>query len=77
MKLREIKVDDLDEVMRELDGIMRSPHFNSLPFAYRTGVRRMRNYLDHVQSGLRMINGGEFEPHSIGTIHKKKSWTRM
>lgn len=70
MRLKDLRVIDLYDLMDELDGILRSPHFNSYPFAYRTGVKRMRTYLDHVASGLRMIQGGEYEPHNIYSIHK-------
>ena len=70
MKLKDIKVSDLYDLEMELDKILKSPHFNSTPFAYRTGVRRMRTYLDHVASGLRMIKGGRYEPHDIQNIHK-------
>lgn len=68
--LDELKTIDLYNLMDELDRIMCEPRFNSRPFAYRVGVRRMRCYLDHVASGLRMIQGGRFEPHDIQNIHK-------
>ena len=55
MRLEELRVKDLYELMDELDGIQRRLDFNSYPFAYRTGIQRMRVYLDHVASGLRMI----------------------
>lgn len=57
-------------LMDELDTIMNGPEFNSLTFARRTGLRRMRTYLDHVASGLRMWQTNRFEPHNIETIHK-------
>lgn len=72
MKLKDIEVTDLYELMDDLDAVLRSPHFNSYPFAYRVGVKRMRTYLDHVASGLRMIKGGEFEAHNIKSIHYHK-----
>lgn len=58
--------------MDELDDIMGSAGFNGMPFAYRTGVRRTRCYLDHVASGLRMMRGGEYEAHSVGAIHRHR-----
>lgn len=70
MTLKELRVIDLYDWMDELDGVLREPHFNSYPFTYRMGVKRMRNYLDHVASGLRMMRGGRFEPHDIQSIHK-------
>ena len=70
MRLKDLRVIDLYDLMDELDAILRSPHFNSYPFPYRMGVKRMRNYLDHVASGLRMIRGGRFEPHDIQNIHR-------
>ena len=70
MRLKDLRVIDLYDLMDELDGILKEPHFNSYPFAYRMGVKRTRTYLDHVASGLRMIQGGRFEPHDIQNIHK-------
>lgn len=70
MTLEELKVTDLYDLMDELDIIMQSPQFNSQMIAFRTGVKRMRCYLDHVASGLRMIKGGEYEAHNIERIHK-------
>lgn len=70
MTLKEIRVIDLYDLMDELDAIMRDYGFNAKPHAYRTGVKRMRCYLDHVASGLRMVKGGEFEPHNIQNIHR-------
>lgn len=70
MRLEELRVKDLYELMDELDGIQRRFDFNSYPFAYRIGIQRMRVYLDHVASGLRMIKGGRFEPHNIASIHR-------
>lgn len=72
MTLKDIKLEDLYGIMDELDEIMCGAGFNGRPFAYRTGVRRMRCYLDHVASGLRMMRGGEFEPHSISSIHRHR-----
>ena len=69
MTLKDIRVVDLYNLMDELDAILRHPHFNSYPHSYRAGVKRMRTYLDHVASGLRMIKGGNFEPHDIMNIH--------
>ena len=74
MTLKELRVNDLYDLMDELDRIMCEPRFNSRPFAYRVGVRRMRCYLDHVVSGLRMIQGGRFEPHNIQSIHKHRNY---
>lgn len=70
MTLRELRVIDLYDLMDELDGIMKSFELNSKPHSYRAGIKRMRCYLDHVASGLRMIKGGEYEPHDIHHIHK-------
>lgn len=70
MTLKDLRVIDLYDLMDELDAELRSPHFNSYPFAYRMGVKRMRCYLDHVASGLRMIKGGRFEPHDMQNIHR-------
>ncbi len=70
MTLRELRVADLYGLMDELDGIMSDVNFNGKPYPYRIGVKRMRCYLDHVASGLRMIKGGELEPHDIGHIHR-------
>lgn len=70
MTLKELKVADLYGLMDELDGILESYEFNGRPHPYRVGVKRMRTYLDHVASGLRMIKGGEYEPHDIHHIHK-------
>lgn len=67
-----MSVEDLYELMKELDERRKSMDFYSRPFAYRTGIQRMRVYLDHVASGLRMIQGGDFEVHTIETIHKKR-----
>lgn len=72
MTLKDLKPEDLYGIMDELDDIMGGAGFNGRPFAYRTGVRRMRNYLDHVASGLRMMRGGEYEAHSVGTIHRHR-----
>ena len=69
MTLKELKVTDLYDIMDELDKILKDINFNSYPFVYRMGVKRMRNYLDHVTSGLRMMNGGRYEPHDIQVIH--------
>lgn len=71
MTLKELRATDLYDLMDELDGIMKEYNFNSKTMAYRTGVKRMRVYLDHVASGLRMIQGGEFEPHNL-MLHKKR-----
>lgn len=70
MRLKDLRVIDLYDLMDELDGIIQMPHFNSTPFTYRMGVKRMRNYLDHVASGLRMIKGGRYESHDIQNIHR-------
>lgn len=70
MTLKNLRTVDLYDLMDELDEILRSYDFNSRPFVYRTGVKRMRIYLDHVASGLRMIQGGEYEPHTIRSIHR-------
>lgn len=70
MKLKDIEVKDLYDLMDDLDRMLKAPDFNSRPKEYRVGVRRMRNYLDHVASGLRMIRGGRFESHDISSIHK-------
>ncbi len=70
--LDELKTTDLYGWMDELDRIMRQPGFNSMPFAERVGVRRMRTGLDYVASGLRMMQGGEFEPHSVQSIHGRR-----
>lgn len=67
-----MSVEDLYELMKELDERQKSMDFYSRPFAYRIGIQRMRVYLDHVASGLRMIQGGDFEAHTIETIHKKR-----
>lgn len=69
MRLKDLRVADLYELSDELDAIMRRMEFNSTPHAYRRGVQRMRTYLDHVASGLRMIRGGRFEAHDIQVIH--------
>lgn len=70
MTLEELKVTDIYGWMDELDAIMRDYGFNAKPHSVRAGVKRMRCYLDHVASGLRMIKGGDFEPHDIQHIHK-------
>ena len=70
MRLKDLSVEDLYELMKELDERRRSMDLYSRPFAYRIGVQRMRVYLDHVASGLRMIKGGRFEPHNIASIHR-------
>jgi len=70
MRLKDLSVEDLYELMKELDERRKSMDFYSRPFAYRIGVQRMRVYLDHVASGLRMIKGGRFEPHNIASIHR-------
>lgn len=70
MRLKDLRVVDLYDLMDELDGMLKAIDFNEKPFAYRTGVRRMRCYLDHVASGLRMIQGGRHEPHDIQNIHR-------
>ena len=72
MTLDELNVEDLYGWMDELDDIMGGAGFNGRPFAYRTGVRRTRCYLDHVASGLRMMRGGEYEAHSVGAIHRHR-----
>lgn len=72
MRLKDLSVEDLYELMKELDERRKSMDFYSRPFAYRIGIQRMRVYLDHVASGLRMIQGGDFEAHTIETIHKKR-----
>lgn len=72
MRLKDLSVEDLYELMKELDERRKSMDFYSRSFAYRTGIQRMRVYLDHVASGLRMIQGGDFEAHTIETIHKKR-----
>ncbi len=71
MTLKELALTDLYGWMDELDSMMREPGFNGKSFPHRTGVKRMRTYLDHVASGLRMIRGGDYEPHDIANIHKK------
>lgn len=76
MRLKDIKTTDLYNLMDELDAIMRSVDFNSRPFAYRAGVKRMRTYLDHVASGLRMIKGGDYESHNISSIHYHNRYDR-
>ena len=73
MTLEELKVTDLYDLMDELDERMRKINFNGCPFTYRMGVKRMRVYLDHVASGLRMIKGGDFEPHNLA-IHKRRRY---
>lgn len=70
MRLKELSTNDLYELMDELDHIIKAVSFNSKSYSYRTGVRRMRTYLDHVASGLRMIKGGDYEPHNIYSIHR-------
>ena len=70
MTLKDLRVIDLYDLMDELDGILKSYDFNSRPHTYRVGVKRMRNYLDHVASGLRMIKGGRYEAHDIQNIHR-------
>lgn len=70
MTLQDLRVMDLYDLMDELDDTMQKINFNGTPFVYRTGVKRMRNYLDHVASGLRMIRGGDYEPHNIDQIHR-------
>ena len=70
MTLDKLSTTDLYDLMDELDGILKSYDFNSRPHAYRVGVKRMRNYLDHVASGLRMIKGGRYEAHDIQNIHR-------
>ena len=72
MRLKDLKVADLYDLMDELDKIKVDIDFNSKPFSYRTGVKRTRTYLDHVTSGLRMINGGSYEPHDIQHIHSHR-----
>lgn len=77
-RLERLQVEDLYELMNELESIMNTPGFNGRPFSYRVGVRRMRTYLDHVASGLRMMRGGGFEPHDVWNIHRKRKeqWMR-
>lgn len=70
MTLRDLRVVDLYDLMDELDSILARYDFNARPHAYRVGIKRMRCYLDHVASGLRMIKGGELEPHDIKHIHR-------
>lgn len=70
MRIKDLKVEDIYDLMDELDVIMKDVQFNSRPFSVRTGIRRVRCYLDHVASGLRMIQGGRYEPHDIQNIHK-------
>lgn len=70
MTLKNLRPVDLYDLMDELDRLLNAVDFNAKPIAYRTGVRRMRTYLDHVASGLRMIQGGELEPHDIRHIHQ-------
>jgi len=70
MTLDKLSTTDLYDLMDELDRIIKNVGFNSKPYSYRTGVRRMRIYLDHVASGLRMIKGGDYEPHNIYSIHR-------
>jgi hypothetical protein len=70
--LDKLKTTDLYNLMDELDFIMRQPRFNSMPFAERVGVRRMRTGLDYVASGLRMMQGGDYEPHSVQSIHGRR-----
>lgn len=72
--LDNLKVTDLYNLMDELDFIMRRPDFNSRSFSTRVGIRRMRTYLDHVASGLRMMQGGEYEAHNINSIHRYKRY---
>ena len=74
MRLKDLRVADLYDLMDELDEIKDRVDFNSQPFPVRTGVRRMRVYLDHVASGLRMIRGGEYEKHNIEAIHMHKRY---
>lgn len=69
--LDNLRTTDLYNLMDELDHIMRQPRFNSMRFSERVGVRRMRTYLDHVASGLRMIHGGDYEPHNL-SLHKHR-----
>lgn len=76
MRLKDLSVTDLYDLMDELDSIIRRVDFNSQPFSYRTGVKRMRTYLDHVASGLRMIKGGDFESHNISSIHYHNRYDR-
>ena len=70
MTLKDLRVIDLYDLMAELGGILKSYDFNSRPHTFRVGVKRMRNYLDHVASGLRMIKGGRYEAHDIQNIHR-------
>lgn len=70
--LDNLKVTDLYNLMDELDFIMRQPRFNSMTFSQRVGVRRARTGLDYVASGLRMMQGGEYEAHNIRSIHNHK-----
>lgn len=74
MKLDDLTVEGLYGIMDELDHIMCQPRFNSMPFAERVGVRRMRTGLDYVASGLRMMQGGEYEAHNINSIHHHKRY---
>jgi len=72
MKIKDTTPAELYELIDELEQIKSAYNFNSLPFPYRMGVKRMRVYLDHVVSGLRMVKGGPFEPHNIASIHNRK-----
>lgn len=76
MRLKDIKITDLYDLMDELDDIQRDRKFNSQPMAFRVGVRRTRVYLDIVASGFRMMNGGEFEPHNL-LLHKTRRHERQ
>ena len=69
MNLKDLRVEGLYELMDELDEILHDLDFNARPMGYRFGIRRMRTYLDHVASGLRMVQGGRYEPHCIMDIH--------
>lgn len=70
MRLKDLRLTDLYNLMDELDSIMKRVDFNSKPFSVRVGIRRVRTHLDHVTSGLRMIQGGDYEPHDIQNIHR-------
>ncbi len=69
MKIKDLTVKDIYELQDELDTILGDIGFNSKPEGYRRGVKRTRLYLDYLASGLRMINGGPLEDHTITSIH--------
>lgn len=71
--LDELKTTDVYGLMDELDHIMCQPSFNSMKFSQRVAVRRMRTGLDYVASGLRMMQGGDYEPHNIALHNRRRT----